>query len=188
MRDYFEFWASLFSCIKDCLPVQRIGNTAVHSQTGPWVHGENLEQRAQNNNDGEVLQIKEEQQFVVHPLGMDALHVRNKSEASQSPGDPLDPAQDLRQCEGPGDVDQGITNFVDFNKYISKVGGGIHVAKFKCNICGQIGGKKKWNLRKHVENTHFPGQFVYSCPFCEGKFDTMQKYYNHQTRKHSNTY
>ena len=144
-----------------------------------------MEQRAQNNNNGEVPQIKEEQEFVVHPQDEEALHVKNKSEASIFPGDPLDPAQDLRQCEGPGDVDQGITNFLDFNKYISKVGGGVHVGKFKCNICGQIGAQKP-NMRKHVENNHFPGQLEYSCADCEGKFDTMQKYLNHQTKKHSN--
>merc|ERR1712126_146522 len=86
----------------------------VNSQTGPWVHDENVERTAQNNNDGEVPQIKEEQEFVVHPHDAEALHVRNKSEASKFPGDRLDPGQDLRQCEGPGDVDQGITNFLDF--------------------------------------------------------------------------
>ena len=79
-------------------------------------------QRAQNNNDKEVPQIKKEQELAVHPLGAEALllNVKNRSEASQFPGDRLDPAQDLRQCEGPGDVDQGITSFLDFNKYISK--------------------------------------------------------------------
>jgi len=163
---------------------QRLSSAlSVHSQTGPWVHGENLEQRAQNNNDGEVLQIKEEQQFVVHPLGMDALHVRNKSEASKFPGDRLDPAQDLRQCEGPGDVDQGIASFLDFDKYISKVGEGVDVGKFTCNICGQIGAQKG-NIRRHVESIHFPGQLEYSCTNCEGKFDTMTKYLQHQSKKH----
>ena len=159
----------------------------MRSQTVPWARGENVEQRAQNNNEGEVLQIKEEQQFAVHPHGADALHVRNKSEASKFPGDRLEPAQDLRQCEGPGDVDQGITNFLDFNKYISKVGGRVHVGKFKCNICGKFGAKK-FNVMKHVENIHFPGQLEYSCSYCEEKFDTMTKYDNHQTRKHSNTH
>ena len=144
-----------------------------------------MDKRAQNNNDGEVLQIKEEQEFAVHPPGADALHVKNKSEASQSPGDPLDPAQDLRQCEGPGDVDQGITSFLDFDKYISKVGEGVDVCKFTCNICGQIGARKG-NLRRHVESIHFPGQLEYSCTDCEVKFDTKTKYDNHQMRKHSN--
>ena len=171
------------------MPAQRIGNTAVRSQTVPWVHGENVEKRAQNNNDGEVPQIKEEQEFVVHPHGAEGLrlHVKNRSEASEVPGGPLDPAQDLRQCEGPSDVDQGITNFLDFNKYVSKVGEGVDVGKFKCNICGKIGAQKV-HMRRHVENIHFPGQLEYSCPHCEGKFDTEQKYRNHQMRKHSNTY
>ena len=146
-----------------------------------------MEQRAQNNNDGEVPQIKEEQEFVVHPHDAEALHARNKSEASKFPGDRLDPAQDLRQCEGLGDVDQGITSFLDFDKYISKVGGGVHVCKFKCNICGQIGAQKS-NMRKHVENNHFPGLLEYACPYCEGKFDTMAKFRNHKTRKHSTAY
>ena len=174
--------------IKACSPAQRIGNTAVRSQTVPRLNGENVEQSAQNNNDGEVPQIKEEQEFVVHSHDAEALHVKNKSEASKFPGDRLEPAQDLRQCKGPGDVDQGITNFLGFNKYLSKVGKGVDAGKydkFKCNICGQIGAQK-YNMRKHVENTHFPGQLEYSCANCEGKFDTMQKYLKHQTRKHSN--
>jgi len=160
-------------------------STAARSQTVPWVHGENVEQRAQsqNNNYGEVPQIKEEQQLAVHPQDGEALHVKNKSEARRFPGGPLDPAQDLRQCEGPGDVVQGITNFLDFNKYISKVGGGVHVGKFKCNICGQIGAEKG-NIRRHVESIHFPGQLEYSCTNCEGKFDTMTKYLQHQSKKH----
>ena len=146
-------------------------------------------QRAQNNNDKEVPQIKKEQELAVHPLGAEALllNVKNRSEASQFPGDRLDPAQDLRHCEGSGDADQGITNFLDFNKYISIVGEGADVGKFKCNICGQIG-TLKVTLRKHVENTHFPGQLEYSCADCDGKFDTMQKYHNHQMRKHSKKY
>jgi len=150
---------------------QRLSSAStVLSQTG-WVHGENVEQRSQNNNDHDA----------------EALHFKNKSEASKIPCDRLEPAQDLHQFEGPGDVDQGITNFLDFNKYISKVGEGVDVGKFKCNICGQISAQKK-NMRRHVESIHFPGQLEYSCPDCEEKFDTMQKYENHQTRKHSNTY
>ena len=109
------------------MPAQRIGNTAVRSQTVPWVHGENVEQRAQNNNDGEVPQIKKEQEPALHPHDAEALHLKNKSEASKIPGDRLEPAQDLRQYEGPIDVDQEISNFLDFNKYISKVGEGVDV-------------------------------------------------------------
>ena len=142
-----------------------------------------MDKRAQNNNDGEVPQIKEEQEFVVHPHDAKALHVQNKSEASKILNDPLDPAQDLRQCEGPGDVDQGITNFLDFDKYISKVGEGVDVGKLMCNICGQIGAQKG-NIRRHVESIHFPGQLEYSCTNCEGKFDTMTKYLQHQSKKH----
>ena len=146
-----------------------------------------MDQRAENKNDGEVPQIKEEQQLAVHPQDGEALHVENKSEASKFPGDRLDPAQDLRQCEGLGDVDQGITSFLDFDKYISKVGEGVDVGKFTCNICGKTG-NTKFNMRKHVENNHFPGLLEYSCLYCEGKFDTREKYLKHQTRKHSNTY
>jgi len=165
-------------------PAQRLSSVStVRSQTVPWVQGENVDQRAQNNNDGEVPQIKAERELVVHPQDGEALHVRNKSEASQFPGDPLDPALDLPHCEGPGDVDHGIKSFLDFNKYISKV----DVGKLTCNICGKIGAHK-FNMRKHVENNHFPGQLEYSCLYCEGKFDSMEKYLKHQTRKHSNTY
>ena len=113
--------------------------------------------------------------------------ITNQKPANFLPGDRLDPAQDLRQCEGPGDVDQGITSFLDFDKYISKVGEGVDVGKFTCNICGQIGAQKG-NIRRHVESIHFPGQLEYSCTDCEVKFDTKTKYLKHQSKKHSNTY
>jgi len=80
---------------------QRLSSAStVRSQTVPWVQGENVDQRAQNNNEGEVPQIKAEQELAVHPQDGEALHVENKSEVIKFPGDRLDPAQDLRQCEG----------------------------------------------------------------------------------------
>jgi len=41
----------------------------------------------------------------------------------------------------------------------------------KCTLCGKSG-KDRGNLRKHVENIHFPGTFNYSCKYCSENFST----------------
>ena len=41
----------------------------------------------------------------------------------------------------------------------------------KCTMCGKSG-KDRGNLRKHVENIHFPGTFNYQCKYCFENFST----------------
>ena len=41
----------------------------------------------------------------------------------------------------------------------------------KCTMCG-ISGKDRGNLRKHVENIHFPGRFSYLCKYCNETYTT----------------
>jgi len=152
------------------------------SQYALCAQSESMELRSQNNNSNGVgaPQIKQEQEFFKE----EAWHVKDNSEAIKPPDDRLNPTQDLHQCEGPNDVDLGITSFLDFNKYLSEVGEGEDVGKFKCTVCGQIGAQQ-CNMRKHVENKHFPGMFEYSCADCEGKFDTKDGYFSHRKRHHS---
>ena len=152
------------------------------SQYAPCAQSENMEVESQNNNIAEgAPQIKQEQEFFKME---EALHVKDNSEAIELPDDRLNPTQDVRQCEGPDDVDLGITSFLDFDKYISEVGEGEDVGMVKCTVCGQISARK-CNMRRHVENTHFRGMFEYSCADCEGKFDTKDGYFNHRKKHHS---
>ena len=152
------------------------------SQYAPCAQSENMEVESQNNNIAEgAPQIKQEQEFFKME---EAWHVKDNSEAIKLPDDRLNPTQDLHQCEGPNDVDLGITSFLDFNKYLSEVGEGEDVGKFRCTVCGQIGAQK-CNMRKHVENKHFPGMLEYSCADCEGKFDTKDGYFSHRKKHHS---
>jgi len=134
-------------------------STTDGSQSAPGAQSENMELGSQNNNAaGGPPQIKEEQEFFGSLNNGETWHVEDISEASKLPGDRLNPVQDLRQCEGPGDVDLGIKSFLDFNKYILEVGQGEDAGKykFKCTLCGQLS-LRKFDMRKHLENKHFPG-------------------------------
>ena len=53
----------------------------------------------------------------------------------------------------------------------------------KCTLCGRIGNDRS-NLRKHVENAHFPGTFLYSCKYCTTTFPTRTKLNNHMSSEH----
>jgi len=151
------------------------------SQYAPCTQSENMEVESQNNNIAEgAPQIKQEQEFFKME---EALHVKDNSEAIKLPDDWLNPTQNVRQCEGPDDVDLGIMSFLDFDKYISEVGEGEDVGMVKCTVCGQISARK-CNMRRHVENTHFRGMFEYSCADCEGKFDTKDGYFYHRKKHH----
>jgi len=53
----------------------------------------------------------------------------------------------------------------------------------KCTICGKVG-KDRGNLRKHVENIHFPGSFEYLCKFCGKSFNAKNNMYFHISTTH----
>ena len=55
---------------------------------------------------------------------------------------------------------------------------------FKCIICGKISDHKT-NLRKHVENIHFPGTFTYQCKYCSEIFTTRNFLNMHVSKIHS---
>ena len=54
---------------------------------------------------------------------------------------------------------------------------------FKCTICGKVSAHKT-NLRKHVENIHFPGLFSYTCKYCPETFPTKNLLNHHVTNSH----
>ena len=58
----------------------------------------------------------------------------------------------------------------------------------RCTLCGQTGNDRS-NLRKHVENIHFPGAFSYTCKYCPPEmaaktFPTRTKLQNHVSSFH----
>jgi len=55
---------------------------------------------------------------------------------------------------------------------------------FKCSICEKES-NDKGNLRKHVENIHFPGSFSYLCKHCDKTFTTRNNLNHHVNSHHS---
>ena len=60
----------------------------------------------------------------------------------------------------------------------------------KCTLCGKTT-NDRGNLRKHVENVHFPGTFSYECKYCppgtpraSSTFPTRTKLNNHMFAAH----
>jgi len=54
----------------------------------------------------------------------------------------------------------------------------------KCTLCGKVG-NDRGNLRKHVENIHFPGSFSYSCKYCAETFTTRNNLNMHISKNHN---
>ena len=56
----------------------------------------------------------------------------------------------------------------------------------RCTLCGKTG-NDRGNLRKHIENVHFPGTFSYQCRHCPPPaaiFPTRTKLNNHMSAMH----
>ena len=53
----------------------------------------------------------------------------------------------------------------------------------KCKLCGKVG-NDRGNLRKHVENIHFPGSFEYYCKYCGKSFNAKNNMYFHISKMH----
>ena len=53
----------------------------------------------------------------------------------------------------------------------------------KCTICGKQG-SDRGNLRKHVENIHFPGTLSYPCKYCTETFSTRNGLNHHFSKMH----
>ena len=68
-----------------------------------------------------------------------------------------------------------------FNDYILVEGGGL----VRCTLCNKTSSTKS-NLKKHIENIHFPGAFTYTCRYCGDTFSTKNNHYLHVHRVHNN--
>jgi len=53
----------------------------------------------------------------------------------------------------------------------------------KCTLCGKVS-QDRSNIRKHVENIHFPNSFLYSCKFCGKTFNARNNMYVHVSTFH----
>ena len=72
----------------------------------------------------------------------------------------------------------GVT---DFGSYILDTPDGC----FSCTVCGKVATNRS-NLKKHIENIHFPGFNTYTCRICYMQFDTKNKHNHHLSRVHNN--
>ena len=57
----------------------------------------------------------------------------------------------------------------------------------RCTLCGKTG-KHRNNLRKHVENIHFNGTFVYNSKYCCETFASRNKLNHHISGVHKNQF
>jgi len=53
----------------------------------------------------------------------------------------------------------------------------------KCTLCGKVS-QDRSNIRKHVENIHFPDSFLYNCKFCGKTFNARNNMYVHISTFH----
>jgi len=70
------------------------------------------------------------------------------------------------------------------NDYMAKYPDGGPKAHI-CKLCGKVCSDKS-NIRKHVENIHFPGVFVHTCKHCNQTFNTRNLLYMHISKVHKN--
>ena len=71
-------------------------------------------------------------------------------------------------------------NLLSFDNYIVPSESGVG---FQCTMCGKEAVKKS-NLRKHIENIHFPGSYSYSCKYCSQICTTKNQLNQHISKLH----
>ena len=114
----------------------------------------------------------------------EAVPDKRESESSQFVNTSKASVEEVDQYAGHEVFSQEKGEEFDLNNHIEKIGEGVNLGKFKCNICGHVSSQKS-HVRIHVETIHFPGLVEYSCDQCEQKFDSRSKYYNHRSYHHS---
>ena len=71
---------------------------------------------------------------------------------------------------------------LDLYNYLTRefVEGVVH---HKCILCGKLA-KDRGNMRKHVENIHFPNSYTYPCKYCAEMFGTRNSLNMHISKVH----
>ena len=54
---------------------------------------------------------------------------------------------------------------------------------FSCTLCGKEN-DRRYNVKKHVENIHFPGSLSHSCKYCDQVFTTRNNLNYHTSKYH----
>jgi len=88
----------------------------------------------------------------------------------------VDPLGNQVAAQGVGDSESG-----NFGSYVLNLEDGRKGGR--CSVCGKEFSDRS-SARKHVENIHFPGSFIYSCKFCGETFTKKNMMYMHISKFH----
>ena len=55
---------------------------------------------------------------------------------------------------------------------------------YECTLCDQAKNRQRNNVLNHVESVHFPGNFLYSCEYCQKEFVSKNARNVHISRNH----
>ena len=88
----------------------------------------------------------------------------------------VDPLGIQVAAQGVGDSESG-----NFGSYVLNLEDGRKGGR--CSVCGKEFSDRS-SARKHVENIHFPGSFIYSCKFCGETFTKKNMMYMHISKFH----
>ena len=77
-----------------------------------------------------------------------------------------------------------LNSWSDLNQYVTKLPSDESGLKmFQCTIC-QFKGRKIYDMKKHVESSHFRGALKHTCSLCETDFDCKGALQYHNKTKH----
>jgi len=91
-------------------------------------------------------------------------------------------AAEVVMDEAQGHDASKVWEIKDLSCYIEKYAEGGTKALF-CKLCGKVSNDRS-NLRKHVENIHFPDSFLHFCKYCQESFKTKNMLYMHVSSVH----
>ena len=69
-------------------------------------------------------------------------------------------------------------------QYIRKTTNQLGLSMFECTLCDQAKNRQRNNVLNHVESVHFPGNFLYSCEYCQKEFVSKNARNVHISRNH----
>ena len=78
-------------------------------------------------------------------------------------------------------AEKNIKEPVDLYKFVTK---DPNYLKYTCNICKTFFENNMFVTRNHVESSHFPSIFTYTCSQCGCVFSTWNKLFLHKSSEH----